>query len=55
MFPEVKHHIKVVRDGDENKKIINTNDQSRLSTFTEPFLPTLSQLKRQVQDNIPTK
>lgn len=49
LFPVVKHHIKVVRDGGENKKIINTNDQSRLSTFTEPFLPTWSQLKRQVQ------
>lgn len=49
MFPVVKHHIKVVRDGGENKKIINTNDQSRLSTFTEPFLPTWSQLKRQAQ------
>lgn len=49
MFPVVKHHIKAVKDGDENKKITNTNDQSRRSTFTEPFLPTLSQLKRQVQ------
>lgn len=57
MFPVVKQHIKVVRDGGENKKIINTNDQSRLSTVTELFLPTLSWLKRQVQveDNIPTK
>lgn len=49
MFPVVKHQTEVVKNGDENKKIINTNDQGRLSTFTEPFLPTLNQLKRQGQ------